>query len=211
MLQVKCMPLGPLETNCYIVHDEEEAIIIDPGGEADKVIAFLADERITPRAILLTHAHFDHIGGVDELRTYFNIDVYIHEHEAHWLGDPQLNGSMYFTPDNIIVKPAEFLLTPGFDSIGPFYFEIVHTPGHSPGSVSFIFHEHSFIISGDVLFNRGIGRTDLPGGDMAALKRSIRQHIYTLNNLFSVYPGHGPKTTIGDEKRLNPFIRESIE
>src|SRR5699024_524788 len=208
-LQIKRMPLGPLETNGYIVYNDDQAIIIDPGGDAEKVIAFLTEEGINPQAILLTHGHFDHIGGVDKLRKYFGIRVYIHEYEAHWLSDPQLNGSKFFLSEEIAINAADFLLEPGFEKIGPFHFEVVHTLGHSPGSVSFIFHEQSFIISGDVLFNRGIGRTDLPGGDMETLKQSIRNHLYTLSDSFIVYPGHGPETTIGAEKTFNPFVKQS--
>lgn len=201
------MPLGPLGTNCYIVSLGKEALVFDPGGNADELISYLKENDLNVRAILLTHAHFDHIGAVEELRTNSNADVYIHDLEAEWLEDPNLNRSVNFTGEGIVVRPAEHMLTPGEMKLGSFSFEVIHTPGHSPGSVSFLFQEHQFVISGDVLFNQGIGRTDLPGGDFVQLEASIRNHLYQLDDEFTVYPGHGPKTTILNEKKNNPFIR----
>lgn len=200
------MSLGPLGTNCYIVYNDYDAIIVDPGGDSGKISTFLNENKITPTAILLTHAHFDHIGGVEELRSYFNIDVYIHQKEADWLEDPQLNGSSLFLGYEIAVSRAEHLLTPGNKEINSIGFEVIHTPGHSPGSVSFIFHDHDFTVSGDVLFRRGIGRTDLPGGDIRQLEVSIKDSLYTLPGTYKVYPGHGPETSIEEEKRENPFF-----
>ncbi|ALX48078.1 MBL fold metallo-hydrolase [Lentibacillus amyloliquefaciens] len=206
-MNIKQIPAGPLETNCYIIHNSEQALIVDPGGDPDKIIQYLTDENIEPEVILLTHAHFDHIGGVSELRTYYNLEVYLHEHEASWLENPQYNGSSMLLGSDIKTDAAEHTLTPGKAEIGGFPMEILHTPGHSPGSVSFVFHEHDFVVSGDVLFNQGIGRTDLPGGDVEKLERSIRNSLYHLPESFTVYPGHGPETTIKNEKRNNPFFR----
>src|SRR5699024_945317 len=152
-----------------------------------------------------THAHFDHIGAVEDLRKYSGAPVYIHELEADWLTDPELNRSA-FMPEKIAGEPADYYLRPGTMNIGSFEFEIIHTPGHSPGSVSFIFKDELFVIGGDVLFNQGIGRTDLPGGSFEQLEASIRNHLYRLNDQYTVYPGHGPETTIGNEKRNNPFV-----
>jgi glyoxylase-like metal-dependent hydrolase (beta-lactamase superfamily II) len=205
-MNIKTMPLGPLGTNCYIVYDELNALIVDPGGEAEKVIQFLDGEKLTPAAILLTHAHFDHIGAVQNLRNHYAIDVYLHEKESEWLTDASLNGSWRFKGQEIITKAPEHSLKPGPIQIASFDFEAVHTPGHSPGSVSLIFKREQIVISGDVLFNQGIGRTDLPGGDMKLLESSIRNVLYTLDDSFAVYPGHGPETTIGREKSHNPFF-----
>ncbi|MFD1363061.1 MBL fold metallo-hydrolase [Lentibacillus salinarum] len=205
-MKLKRMEAGPLGTNCYIVHTGDHALIIDPGGDPEKMIDYLTEEKTEPEAILLTHAHFDHIGGVDKLRSYYHLDVYLHENEASWLENPKSNGSSLFLGNDIATNRAEHHLYPGSMQIGTIPFEVIHTPGHSPGSVSFVFHNDRFVLGGDVLFNQGIGRTDLPGGDMDQLEQTIRHSLYQLPDDFVVYPGHGPETTIGDEKQHNPFF-----
>lgn len=200
------MSLGELGTNCYIIYDDVNALIVDPGGEPEKVIDFLDENKLLPQAILLTHAHFDHIGGVDMLRKHFKLDVYLHEAEENWLGDPSLNRSTSFMRREVITSAPEHLLKPGRMQLASFSFEVIHTPGHSPGSVSFIFPEAHFVVSGDVLFEQGIGRTDLPGGDMHQLVTSIKVGLYQLPDNYLVYPGHGGKTTIGAERKLNPYV-----
>ncbi|AUJ26274.1 MULTISPECIES: MBL fold metallo-hydrolase [Virgibacillus] len=205
-MHIHAMSLGPLGTNCYIVYDQEEALIIDPGGDAEKVTQFLQDHHVTPIAILLTHAHFDHIGAVDGLRKAYHIDVYLHELEANWLEDASKNGSLLFTQKKVETERPDQFLYPRKMALGDFSFHVLHTPGHSPGSVTFVFTTEKFIISGDVLFQQGIGRTDLPGGDFQQLEKSIKESIYTLDDAFIVYPGHGPKTNIQFEKQYNPFF-----
>lgn len=201
------MALGPIGTNCYIVYDKGKALLIDPGAEPDKIAEFLEREGLKVQAILLTHAHFDHIAALDEIRETVDTDVYIHENELSWLSDPQMNGSSKLIGNEIVMKPAEFTFKMGPMEIGDFLFEVIHTPGHSPGSVSFLFDQNEFIISGDVLFYHGIGRTDLPGGNMAEIEATIQNKLYQLKESLTVYPGHGPHTTIGEEKQNNPFVR----
>lgn len=201
------MALGPIGTNCYIVYDKGKALLIDPGAEPDKIAEFLEREGLKVQAILLTHAHFDHIAALDEIRETGDTDVYIHENELSWLSDPQMNGSSKLIGNEIVMKPAEFTFKMGPMEIGDFLFEVIHTPGHSPGSVSFLFDQNEFIISGDVLFYHGIGRTDLPGGNMAEIEATIQNKLYQLKESLTVYPGHGPHTTIGEEKQNNPFVR----
>jgi len=200
------MSLGPLGANCYIVYKNEEALIVDPGGEAEAIIHFIDQHQLKPQAILLTHAHFDHIGAVDAIRKRYHIDVYIHDQERDWLAESSLNRSRLFTGEDIVTAPAEHYLDEGSMRIGNFHFEVMHTPGHSPGSVSFVFHDQKKVISGDVLFFQGIGRTDLPGGDRDILEVSIKKRLYSLSDTYTVYPGHGPNTTIGSEKQNNPFV-----
>jgi hydroxyacylglutathione hydrolase len=207
-MNMKQFSLGPLGTNCYIVYKENKAIIIDPGGDANQVKQWLSLERLEPIAILLTHAHFDHIGAVDDLRQHYHIKVYMHHQEASWLMDPSLNRSTFFIGAEIKTDAPDYLLEAGEFSLGPFDFEVIYTPGHSPGSISFLVKEEHIIFSGDVLFHRGIGRTDLPGGDFAVLTDSIQNKLYKLEDETVVYPGHGPKTVIGEEKLHNPFVLE---
>lgn len=205
-MKIKRLSLGPLGTNCYIIYKGKEALIIDPGEEAEKIIHFLQGKELRPHAILLTHAHFDHIGAVEEVRYHYNIDVYLHENEENWLEDPSLNGSIKYPIKQIKTKKPEQKLLPGKLGLGKFSFEIIHTPGHSPGSVSFIFHDEQITFSGDVLFRRGIGRTDLIEGSAQQLEASIQDRLYQLDDSYTVYPGHGGTTTIGDEKLNNPYV-----
>lgn len=206
-MEIKTLSLGPIGTNCYVVSKNNKCLIFDPGAEAEKVEQYVTEKELQPLAILLTHAHFDHIGAVDALRKRYEIDVYLHEAERDWLEKPELNRSILFFGEAGAVRTAkpDKLIQIGQCELGPFKFETAHTPGHSPGSVSFIFHEEQVVISGDTLFNQGIGRTDLPEGDFKTLMLSIFNELYILPDDFAVYPGHGPATTIGSEKFQNPF------
>ncbi|MCM3765272.1 MBL fold metallo-hydrolase [Neobacillus niacini] len=203
------IPLGSIQTNCYIVEDKEKnCLIVDPGGEAKKLINLLNSRGIKPLAVLLTHAHFDHIGAVDEVRDAYKVPVYLHKQEEKWLGDPMLNGSQFFPViEPMRINPADHLLTAeGLLNIGNFAFTVFHTPGHSPGSVSFYFESEGFVISGDALFQGSIGRTDLPGGNQSQLLKSIHDKLLTLPEDTYVLSGHGMVTTIGDEMDSNPFL-----
>ncbi|WP_440895847.1 MBL fold metallo-hydrolase [Amphibacillus sp. Q70] len=205
-MKFNCLPLGQLTTNCYIVSENNQALIIDPGAESERIVKFLTDNDLTPIAILLTHAHFDHIGAVDDIREYYHIPVYLHSLEKEWLMNPKLNSSIYFPLGDVKINSADHLFDMGDMSLGAFQFEVIHTPGHSPGGVTFIFAEQTTIISGDCLFREGMGRTDLVGGDQSILFNSIRE-LYKLPKHYKVLPGHGPDTTIGYEKDHNPFIK----
>ncbi|KMJ55965.1 hypothetical protein AB685_24485 [Bacillus sp. LL01] len=203
------IPLGPLQTNAYVLMNEKkEAVIFDPGGNGPEFIKWLKDQSINPLAILLTHAHFDHIGAVDEVRDAFNCPVYIHQEEEHWLTDPNKNGSSRFLGDAAIsAQPADHLLTSEAPlHIGEFKFEVFHTPGHSPGSVSYYLASEGIVFSGDALFKQSIGRTDLPGGNHEELLKSIHSKLLELPEDTTVASGHGPTTTIGEEMDGNPFL-----
>lgn len=203
------IPLGALQTNCYIVENADKScLIFDPGEEGNKLINLLNQRKLKPLAIILTHAHFDHIGAVTLVREAFKIPVYIHKQEEKWLGDPALNGSQLFMHvEPIRVNPAEHIITQeGEMKIGDFECNVFHTPGHSPGSVSFYFKKDDVVISGDALFQGSIGRTDLPGGNEAQLLKSIHDKLLILPEETYVLSGHGPVTTIGEEMDSNPFL-----
>jgi len=181
---------------------------MDPGEESGRIINKVKSKELTPVAILLTHAHFDHIGAVDSIRDRYTIPVYIHEEEQGWLSDPRLNGSAKYPglPDVRTRKADKLISDEGMMIVGPFEFEVRHTPGHSPGSVSYIFGSSRFAIVGDTLFQQGVGRTDLPGGNTGILLTSIHDKLLSLDDDFIIYPGHGPSTTPEEEKDSNPFL-----
>lgn len=209
-MEWKQIPLGPIQTNAYVItNDNNEAIIIDPGEEGDRLISMIESQEATPLAVLLTHAHFDHIGAVDAVRDNWSIPAYIHHNEKDWLNDPDKNGSSFFPmiERDIRTRDADHIIEgEGKLHIGGFSFEIFETPGHSPGSVSFYDQKNSIVFSGDALFAGSIGRTDLPGGDQDELIDSIEAKLLTLPEETVVAPGHGPETTIDAERDSNPFL-----
>lgn len=208
MLNIKTYSLGPLQTNAYLLtgDDPSVGVVIDPGMNPAPLIR--AIEGMEIEAVLLTHAHFDHMGGVDEVRKLKNCPVYLHPLESEWLTHPKLNGSLMWPEVSppLTTDPAEYDLGEGqtLKLIGH-EFKVYHTPGHSPGSVSFLCGSDLF--SGDVLFRLGVGRTDLPGGRERDLFDSIQGKLFKFADEVKVYPGHGPRTTIGYERSSNPYVR----
>lgn len=211
MLNVRTYNLGPIQTNCYIVSNKQkECLIFDPGEEAARLIKEIRANGLKPQAVLLTHAHFDHIGAVDAVREAFNVPLYIHEKEVSWLADPLKNGSGKYAelPNYVIAKPDDehVVRKEGALTVGSFTFTVAHTPGHSPGSISFIFNEDGFAIVGDTLFERSVGRTDLIGGSTKLLLQSIHDKLLSLPENTIIYPGHGNYTTPAAEMDANPFL-----
>jgi glyoxylase-like metal-dependent hydrolase (beta-lactamase superfamily II) len=203
------LPLGPLQTNCYVVGDDatKEAVVIDPGWDAPRVLGELTRRQWQLRYILLTHAHFDHIGAAADLKDATQAQVALHPLDLPLL---RVNGGA--AAFGLHLRPCpepDVLLEAGqkLDS-GPLRFEVLFVPGHTPGHVAFYLAQAGAVFSGDVLFKEGIGRTDFPGGSYEALTHSIRQVLFALPDGTTVCPGHGPTTTIGDEKRSNPFLAD---
>lgn len=205
---IESFTLGPFATNSYLIGVDGAWWVIDPSFGPRPLIDRLRALGVVPVGVLLTHAHADHIAGLEELRRAFpKVPVSLHRAERDWLGDPEQNLSgLAGAP--ISAGPAEILLSDRDElKLGTSVWTVIHVPGHSPGSVA-LYHEPSkTLISGDALFAGSIGRTDFPGGDFDQLASSIRQRLYTLPDNVTLYPGHGPTTTVGTEKTTNPFVR----
>lgn len=203
-MKITRMPLGALQTNCYIVSNGEQVLVFDPSAEPKAIIGKLKDIGLPVDGILLTHTHYDHFGALDEVQAFTGARVYMSDIETDWLTDISKNGSIRFT-EEITSAVTPNTLKEGQATVGAFKFDVIHTPGHSPGSLSYKFDD--FVISGDVLFNKGVGRTDLYGGSTPELMHSIREKLYKLAPETVVYAGHNVPTTIGDEKENNPYVR----
>ncbi|MBI1191319.1 MAG: MBL fold metallo-hydrolase [Tepidisphaera sp.] len=206
--KIECFTLGPFATNSYLIGMNNVWWIIDPSFEPQPLIDRLAALGAAPAAILLTHAHADHISGLADVRRAFpDVPVYLHDAEAEWLEDPELNLSALYGMPMSFAAAEHTLRDNQTLQLGPSEWRVLHVPGHSPGSVAFHHAPSHTLISGDALFAGSIGRTDFPGSDFDTLASSIRRRLYTLPDQTTLYPGHGPPTTIGVEKRTNPYVR----
>lgn len=197
------VPVGMLQVNCYVIWNKatRETLIIDPGADAEAIASIITKHDLEPAGILLTHGHVDHIGAIPDLVECWAIPVYVHP------GDRPL----YESPDNAVPPwlPAVKDLPEPVDTVPAVTgldFTVIHTPGHTPGGVCYYAAGAATLFAGDTLFQRSVGRTDLPGGDADTLTGSIREHLLQLPPDVTVYPGHGPPTTIGEELRHNPFL-----
>ncbi len=208
-LAVLQVPVGPIQTNCYLVADPttQDAVVIDPGGEAPRLLAALAERGWNTRAVLLTHAHFDHLGAVAEVAAATKAPFGIHPLELPLMR--QRGGAALFGLDIPPCPEPDWLLTPGQPvSAGSLTLDVLFVPGHTIGHVAFYHPAGGVVFSGDVLFEQGIGRTDLPGGHYATLMHSIRTVLLALPDETTVCSGHGALTTIGAERRENPFLAD---
>lgn len=196
------LSVGPMECNCYIVSCDasREAVVVDPGADPQKIRQALRKHSLTPKWTVNTHGHADHIGANGAL----GLPVLIHALDAEYLTDPAKNLSAMFFFSVVSPKAARFVSDGDAIEFGRSSMTVIHTPGHTPGSISL--RMGGFLFSGDTLFCGGVGRTDLPHGDEALLMKSIREKILPLSDCTLVYPGHGPDTTVGEERRSNPFL-----
>lgn len=201
--RIKTCVLGMVSTDCYIVHDGKEAVIIDPADNASYILEQCRALGVTAVAILLTHGHFDHMMAAEELRGALNIEIYAGEAEDALLKDSSLNLSSTFGSGTAI--RADRLLRDGdvLELLGTGW-QVIATPGHTSGSVCYLVEEEDVLFSGDTLFEESLGRTDFPTGSSAMIIKSITEKLFVLRDSLMVYPGHGEPTTIGHEKQYNP-------
>jgi hydroxyacylglutathione hydrolase len=211
LVQVTTFPAGPLGCNCSIIVDELEkkAVVVDPGGNFDKIRAKLEAAGVTVTAIVHTHTHIDHVGATAPLHAWSGAPALIHEADRFLYDMLPIQAALLGIPQPEACEMRGVLDDGTSVHAGNVEVGVIYTPGHTPGSVSFLIAaaERPLLFSGDTLFQRGIGRTDLWGGDQAQIMRSLRDRLMTLDENTFVVPGHGPATTIGEERRLNPFLR----
>jgi glyoxylase-like metal-dependent hydrolase (beta-lactamase superfamily II) len=209
MIEVLQLPLGPLQTNCYILACTQtmEAVVIDPSWDGRGIAATAVEKGYLITHILLTHAHFDHVGGLAQLREETNAPIYIHPDAVQMLSQATMSGAFFGVTIPEPPPPDKLLAEGDVLHVGNLSLNVLYTPGHAPGHVSFYLKAHHIVFDGDVLFQQSIGRTDFPGCDHATLMRSIREQLLTLPDETHVLSGHGPTTTIGQERVGNPFLQ----
>ncbi|BAS29028.1 MBL fold metallo-hydrolase [Limnochorda pilosa] len=207
--------VGPIESNCYLLfhRPEGEAAVIDPGGDAGRILDAIARRALRITYILLTHTHFDHIGALAQVQAATGAPVLVHAAEAGWIGDPTLNLSANLTgllPEPVQGPPPDRLLHGGEQvKVAGQSVRVLATPGHTPGGLSFWLPRQAWVFTGDALFRGSIGRTDLPGGDPVLLIDGITRSLLSLPDETVILPGHGPESTIGEERRANPFLQDA--
>jgi hydroxyacylglutathione hydrolase len=202
------LEVGPLMVNCFILGCEEtrEGVIIDAGGNAEEIIAAVEWRKLSIVHIVNTHGHFDHIGANRAVKEHFGANLMIHADDVPTMGRDSDAARTYCTPGEKFPQPDTFLTNGMEITFGKQRMTVLHTPGHTPGGCCFYIDAEKKIITGDTLFADSIGRTDLPGGSYGQLLESVQTRLFTLPDNVVVYPGHGPETTIGREKRHNPHF-----
>ena len=212
MLKIKSFVFSPIQENTYLLYNEfNECLIIDPGcyfpEEKDELKAFITQSGFKPKMLLNTHCHLDHVFGNKFVAETYELMLQLHEKEKQMLELAPTSGLMYDMPFDNYAGDYMYLKEGDIIKLGEDELKVIEAPGHSPGHICFYCAKQNFIISGDVLFNRSIGRADLPGGNLETLLKNIREKLFVLPDETIVYSGHGPVTTIGDEKKYNPFLQ----
>ena len=211
MLTIKQFTFNPVQENTYVIyHEKGECCIVDPGcyftTERNELKNFIAGHQLRPKYLLNTHCHLDHVFGNKFVSDEYDLTLHFHKNEQVVFDNAPASGLMFGLPFDQYTREIKYIDEKDVIKLGEDTIEILFTPGHSPGSVSFYCNAQEFVVSGDVLFNMGVGRTDLPGGNFNTLLNSIRTKLFGLPSTVTVYSGHGAKTTIGYEKIHNPFL-----
>lgn len=203
---LESLPTGPLQVNCYILGCEvtRKAVVVDPGGDADQILALLKKLDLELQMVINTHGHFDHVGGNRQLLEAAGVELLLHESDKVLLGMAERHAGAYGLQTELSPEPQRLLSGDETISVGELKIKILHTPGHTPGGICLLVEDQ--VIVGDTLFAGSIGRTDLPGGDHQQLISSIREQLLPLPDETVAHPGHGPATTIGRERAYNPFL-----
>ena len=203
---LETLVVGPLAVNCYIFGCEKthQAAIVDPGDEADQILSVVKKLDCRVKYILLTHGHIDHLSQIPILKNKLKAEFLMHEQDIPLVQSASTQAALFGLPDPGDLKPDRFLNDGDIIHLGELTIQVIHSPGHSPGSITFQVNQKLFV--GDLIFNGSIGRTDLPGGDYSQIIESIQKKIFTLPDSVEIYPGHGPATTVGIEKNTNPFF-----
>jgi hydroxyacylglutathione hydrolase len=209
---LESFPVGPLRCNCTILGDEvtHEAVVVDPGDNIAEIVSRLQKHGLALRQIVITHAHIDHVGGAALLKKATGAPVFLNQNDLGLLGAMEMQAGWLGIPTPEVAPPdasADDGLTVGLATLPA---EVIHTPGHTPGSICLLFPNQQLLIAGDTLFAGSIGRTDLPGGDGRQILRSLRDRLMVLPDTTRVLPGHGGDTTIGEEKQSNPFLQPNF-
>lgn len=209
-MKIEVLPVTPFQQNCSIIvcTETNKAAIVDPGGEVQRIIEKLKSLKVEPEKILITHAHIDHAGGTQDLADELNIPIEgPHKEDLFWIERLSDQSRMFQFPEARPFEPNRWLNDNDMVTVGNLTFEVKHCPGHTPGHVVFINHQHKWMWVGDVLFNGSIGRTDFPRGDHSTLIKAIKQNLLVLDDDYQFLSGHGPVSNIGQERAHNPFIQ----
>jgi len=206
---LKVLPVGPIMANCFVLGCEKtrEAAVIDPGDEDERILMALADEKLTLKYIINTHGHFDHVAANKAMKDATGAKILIHEEDAPMLSHLSSMAVSFGLSAEDSPPPDQMINDGDVIKFGEISLKVIHTPGHSRGGVSLFCENDKILFAGDTLFAGSIGRTDLPGGDYGTLIKNVREKLFPLGDDVRVFPGHGPETTIGTEKKINPFFQ----